>query len=61
LTTYQICTEYSKGFEKIEIYASYAGIRIGATKANNFKFEIDLHYGSFKKENDLIKVFKSTK
>jgi len=51
--------ELVKGFEQVVISAKYAGVRIGSNDDNNFNFEIDLQYGSFKRDKDLVDVFKS--
>lgn len=51
--------ELVAGFENVVISASYAGVKIGAHKNTNFNFDINLQYGSFKKDDNLVDVFKS--
>lgn len=46
-------------FENVEISSQYAGIKIGTSSSNNFKFEIDLQFGSFRKDRDNVEIFKS--
>ena len=51
--------ELVKGFNAVTISASYAGVRMGVEEDNNFNFDIDLQYGSFKKDTNLVDVYKS--
>lgn len=51
----------AKGFENINIKNSYAGIRIGTSVDNNFSFDINLGYASFKYPKEYIDIQKSIK
>ncbi len=51
--------ELVKGFSKADISGQYAGITIGTSSNNSFNFEIDLSYGSFKRNDNNINLNKS--
>lgn len=51
--------DLSKGFERVNITSQYAGIKIGTSSTNNFNFEIDLQYASFKRDDDNVELYKS--
>ena len=50
-----------KGFESITIDGSYAGIKLGTNGDNNFNFNIDLGYASFKYPESKVELYKSIK
>jgi hypothetical protein len=47
------------GFDKVDISGQYTGIKIGIEKEVSFDFEIDLQYGSFKRDTTKTQIFKS--
>jgi len=47
------------GFDKVDISGQYTGIKIGVEKEVSFDFEIDLQYGSFKRDDTKVQLFKS--
>ncbi|QOD61767.1 hypothetical protein H9I45_04790 [Polaribacter haliotis] len=49
----------AKNFEKVDVSGQYTGIKIYVEPKISFNFEIDLQYGSFKRNNDNIELFKS--
>jgi hypothetical protein len=49
----------ANGFKNVEISAQYAGIIIGTSKSNNFSFDLDLEYGSFRKDQEQVTISKS--
>lgn len=51
----------AKGFEKVTIDGSYAGIKIATPSNNNFEFVMDLSYASFRYPKDLVDMRKSIK
>ncbi len=52
--------DVAKGFNKIDIDASYTGVKIGTSSKNNFTFLIDLSYAGFKHpNNDILQIVKS--
>lgn len=51
--------ELVKGFSKVDISGQYAGMTIGTSTDNNFNFEINLSYGSFRRNNSNINLNKS--
>ncbi|KAB1158677.1 hypothetical protein F7018_08650 [Tenacibaculum aiptasiae] len=65
----QINTDYGsirvqnimKGFESVTIHGSYAGIKLGTSSDNNFKFNIDLGYAGFNYPKSKVDMFKSIK
>lgn len=50
-----------KGFDNITIDGSYAGIKLGTSSDNNFKFNIDLGYAGFNYPKEHVDMFKSIK
>ena len=50
-----------KGFEEIIIDGSYAGIKLGTRKDNNFNFTIDLDYAGFNYPESKVELYKSIK
>ncbi len=52
-------SELARGFNKAEITSEYAGITIGTKTSNNFNFEMDLHYSSFRYNDDNVEMYKS--
>ncbi len=51
----------AKGFENITIDGSYASIKLGTSSDNNFNFNIDLGYASFKYPESNVEILKSIK
>ena len=47
------------GFNEVTINGEYTGIRIGVENGISFDFEIDLQYGSFKRNDEHIELYKS--
>ena len=47
------------GFDKVDISSEYTGIKIGVENGISFNFEIDLQYGSFKRDNNKVDLYKS--
>ncbi|MGY0427281.1 MAG: hypothetical protein ACWIPI_10735, partial [Polaribacter sp.] len=54
-----IIKNLAKGFEKIDISAQYTDVKIGVSPETSFHFEINLQYGTFKKNNKKVEIFKS--
>lgn len=53
--------ELKKGFNQVVIDGNYAGIKIGTSSDNNFKFTVDLGYASFNYPEEQTETFKSIK
>jgi hypothetical protein len=53
--------ELMKGFNEVVIDGNYAGIKIGTSSDNNFKFAVDLGYASFNYPEEYTETFKSIK
>lgn len=51
----------AKGFESVNINSSYASTKIGTSSDNNFSFDINLGYASFRYPEDQIEMHKSIK
>lgn len=51
----------AKGFNKVVIDGSYAGIKIGTSSSNNFNFIMNLSYASFNYPDELVTTNKSIK